>query len=162
MEVKVCAVLATASTVLGLLAGSACSQNRGLSDGERARIVHSVDSATRAFADAERARDPVRVLAHIAPTFYMYGDGTRVEYSVVAAQVRETMPTLRTFETVWEPIEVTVLGQDHALVTFTFRDSLVLGDETVTRAQGPTTLIWERTGPGWQIIYADADHYPFP
>jgi predicted enzyme related to lactoylglutathione lyase len=27
---------------------------------------------------------------------------------------------------------------------------------------GPTTLVWERRGDDWLIVYADADHYPVP
>lgn len=148
------------AAIVGLLACVACRANGPLSEAERTRIEQRVEAATRAFADAERARDPDRVLAHVAPSFYMYNDGERTEYATVAAQIRETMPMMQVFASTWEPIEVTALGRDHAMATFTFRDSVVLGDGTLLQVRGPTTLVWERQGAGWLIIYADADHYP--
>ena len=149
-----------APTTLVVLLAVSCGSNAPLTEAERAAIVQRVDSATRAFADAQRARDPDRVLAHVAPEFYMYQDGTRADYATVTQQIYETMPSLRVFETTWEPLEVTPLGRDHALATFLFADSVILGDGTLLMVGGPTTLVWERRGPDWLIIYADADHYP--
>ncbi len=73
-----------------LLVVTACSSAGGsLSEAERSAIEASVDSATRAFQAAERARDAERTIA-----------------------------------------------------------------------TGPTTLVWQRRGADWLIIFADADHYP--
>ena len=126
----------------------------------QAVIVRRVDSATKAFADAERARDPDLVLAHIAPEFYMYVDGNRVGYDSVASQIRQTFPSLSSFETTWTDVEVRALGMRHALATFRFRDRLIDSAGSATSFVGPTTLIWERRGENWVIIYADSDHYP--
>lgn len=139
---------------------AACGGESAMTGAERAVIIGSVDSATRAFLAAELARDPGRILAHIAPDFYMYNDGGRAEYAVIASQIREMFPTLQRFESVWEDIEVTPLGRNHALVSLTFRDRVVDASGNVLRVRGPTTLVWERRADGWLIIYADADHYP--
>ena len=89
---------------------------------ERAVIVGSVDSATRSFLEVELNRNPDRILAHIAPEFYMYNDGGRAEFAGIASQIREMFPTLQRFESIWDDIEVTPLGLEHALVSLTFRD----------------------------------------
>lgn len=126
----------------------------------RAAVVAAVDSATRAFHAAEVARDGDAVAAHIAPDFYMYGDGVRAEYDDVVPQLRATLPSLRVFDAEWSDIEVRALGPDAAIATFRFRDSVVSADGEISLAQGPTTLVWERRGDDWLITYVDADHYP--
>jgi ketosteroid isomerase-like protein len=100
------------------------------------------------------------VIAHLAPEFYMYGDGIRVEYSDVVAGIRSSFATLRHFEPGWDGLEVIVLGRDGAVATFTFHDSIVDASGEIHQAKGPTTLVWERRGDRWLITYADADHYP--
>ena len=129
---------------------------------DRSAVIRSVDSATASFAAAERARDAERALAHLAPEFYMYVDGVRAGYDSVAAQIRRTLPSLSSFETDWSAVEVTPLGNDHALVTLRFHDVITDSAGGVFRARGPTTFIWARQADGWRIIFADADHYPDP
>jgi ketosteroid isomerase-like protein len=130
-----------------------------LSDAERREVEASVDSATRAFEDAERARDPERAIAHLAPEFYMYVDGVRSGYDSVVAGIRRALGTLQRFEPGFEDIEVVVLGRDAAVSTFTFHDAITTADGETQRFRGPTTLVWERRGANWLIVYADADHY---
>jgi len=147
---------------LALLASlGACNAPSGtLTDAERQAIAASVDSATRAFEAAERARDAEGIIRHLAPDFYMYVDGTRAGYDSTVAGIRRTIPTLQLFEPTFEGVEVIVLGPDAASVSFTFRDVMVTAAGDTLRAKGPTTLIWVRTGTDWHIRYADADHYP--
>ncbi|MDH3290231.1 MAG: nuclear transport factor 2 family protein [Gemmatimonadota bacterium] len=146
--------------VLCLLLLSACAAGRPpLDDAERAAIAASVDSATRAFEDAERARDAERVIAHLAPEFYMYNDGIRADYASAAASIRRSLGSFRHFEPGFENLEVRVLGPHGAVVSFTFQDSIVDGTGQLLRFRGPTTLVWELRGNGWRITYADADHY---
>jgi len=146
--------------VLAVVAGCTATESR--SPAIDASIIASVDSATRSFAAAERARDAEAALAHLAPDFYMYVDGVRASYDSVAAQIRRTLPSLASFETEWSDIEVRPLGPDHALVTFTFRDVIRDSAGVEARGRGPTTLVWARRDSGWRIIYADADHYADP
>ncbi len=96
----------------------------------------------------------------LAPDFYMYVDGGRQGYDSVAAQIRGTMPALQRMEPTWDKVEVSALGPNHALATFTFRDLIVDGSGNRIRLRGPTTLVWRLDETGWKMIYADADHYP--
>ncbi|NIM49131.1 MAG: DUF4440 domain-containing protein [Gemmatimonadales bacterium] len=144
-----------------LVVASACSSGgAALSEAERAAIAAAVNSATHAFEAAERARDAERTIAHLAPDFYMYNDGVRVFYDSVVASIRRTMETFQHFEPGFANVAVRVLGPDAALVSFTFHDSIVTTAGQTLRFTGPTTLVWERRGADWLIVYADADHYP--
>ena len=143
-----------------LIAGACQPQDRPLTNDERQTISVSVDSATRAFEAAERARDPERVIAHLAPDFFMYNDGVRSGYDSVVARIRGTLGSFEHFEPGFAEVDVRVLGRDAAFVAFTFHDSIVTESGDLLQFQGPTTLIWERRGADWLIVYADADHYP--
>jgi len=150
------------TVLLGVVAWSSACQPSGadLTSAERRVIAASVDSATRSFQAAERERDADRILGHLAPNFYMYGDGVRVGYDSTVANIRRTMPTFKVFEPEWSGIEVTVLGRNGAVVSFTFQDLIVTETGDTLQFQGPTTLVWQRHGNDWLIAYADADHYP--
>ena len=142
------------------LTGGCAADGATLTDAERAAIEHSVDSATRSFEAAERARDGERLVAHLAPDFHMYNDGVRLGYDSTVAMIRGTMGALQFFEPGFADIEVMVLGPDAAAVSFTFQDVVITAENDTLRAQGPTTLVWVRRGADWLIRYADADHYP--
>lgn len=145
---------------LALNAAACVPEPTTISDDERSENERGVGAAVDAFAEAERRRDVEAILGFIAPEFYMYADGTRVDYESVTEQIRSTMPSLQRFETTWSNVEVTILARDHALVTMVFRDSVTDGDGVTTRRRGPTTFVWRLRGGDWRIIYADADHYP--
>lgn len=132
-----------------------------IDESTRATIAAAVDSATRAFRAAEAAHDAEATVAHLAPDFTMLLDGARVGYDSVAASTRRVLPSVVHFEPDWTDIQVRVLGPNAAVSSFLFRDSLVLEGGEVVMARGPTTLVWERRGPDWLIVFADADHYPF-
>jgi hypothetical protein len=123
-------------------------------------IAAAVDSATRAFQEAERSLDPERIVAYLSPEFYMYSDGVRQDYETTVSQIRTNMPSFQHFEPVWTDVEVTVLGSNGALVSLLFRDSIVDGAGNLIQMRGPTTLGWRRIDGDWRIVYADADHYP--
>jgi ketosteroid isomerase-like protein len=143
---------------LALLA--ACGPgHRTVSDAERRDVAAAVDSATRAFEAAERARDAEGVVAHLAPEFYMYVDGVRAGYDSVVAGIRRGLPTYKHFEPGFDDVEVIVLGRDAAVASFTFHDSIVTASGETQRLRGPTTLVWVRRDGDWRIAYADADHY---
>ena len=126
----------------------------------RAAVEAAVDSAILAFRDAEIARDVEAVVAHMAPDFYMYGDGVRYGYEETVAGMRAALPNFEVFDVEWTDIEVRALGPDAALSSLLFRDSTVTNTGEVTVQRGPSTLIWERRGDDWLIVYVDADHYP--
>lgn len=131
-------------------------------DVARARVEAAVDSATRAFEAAERARDAEAVVGHFAPDFSIFNDGARVDYQEAAAGARDWFPTLRHFEPGWADLRVRALSPTLAISSFTFNDSIVDADGNITKATGPTSLVWELRGEEWLIIYADADHYTVP
>lgn len=131
-----------------------------LTDAERAAVVSSVDSAVRAFRQADLELDGQRVVDHLWPEFYMYGDGVRSEYAAVRDNIQTFMAGLKSFDTEWSDVEVVPLGRDAALASFRFRDSIVTAEGALVRSQGPTTLLWQRRGSEWRLLYADADHYP--
>ena len=122
-------------------------------------IVATVDSLTRAFEQAERDRQPGRVVSFLATDFYMYADGVRANYGEVVTGIHD-ISTFQHFEPGWDLLEVHALGPDAALVSFTFRDSIIAASGEVLLARGATTLIWERRDGKWLVVYADADHYP--
>lgn len=154
---------ATLRGTLWLILAGACAPGTGaLSDAERTAVAAAVDSATRAFEAAERAQHADHVIRHLAPDFYMYNDGVRTSYDSVVASIRRTMGTFQHFEPGFADVAVRVLGRDAALVSLTFHDSIVTTAGETLRFTGPTTLVWERRGADWLIIYADADHYPVP
>ncbi len=152
---------ASMSCTILLAASAACSPGGStLSEADRTAIAIAVDSATRAFQDAERARDAEHTIAHLAPDFSMYNDGVRTSYDAVVESIRATMGTFQHFEPQWSDLVVRVLGPNAAVVSFTFRDSIVTESGDILRFTGPTTLVWERRGTHWLIVFADADHYP--
>lgn len=130
-----------------------------MTEAERDIVAASVDSATRAFREAELTRNPELILAFIAPDFYMYNDGVRVDYETTVSQIRQSMPSFQVFEPEWTNIEVIPLGPHAAVSTFLFRDSIVDGEGNLLQFRGPTTLAWERRDGNWVIVYADSDHY---
>jgi ketosteroid isomerase-like protein len=144
--------------LLGLTVLSACAQNRPVLDAEA--VSAAADSATRSFQAAERARDPAAAIRHLAPDFDMLVDGRRIPYDSVVASVRRTLPALTSFATEWRDLHVRVLGPDAALVSFVFHDTVVTTEGDTARFTGPTTLVWQRRGADWLLVFADADHYP--
>jgi len=139
----------------------ACSSGPAvMSDAERSTIAAEVSAATDGFREAQRVRDADRTIAYIAPDFAMYLDGARTSYDSVVASIRRSMPTFSHLESRYSDVAVRVLGRDAAVVSFTFRDSIVTTAGMTLLFTGPTTLVWERTGDAWRIVYADADHYP--
>ena len=144
----------------GVILCAGCSGPTELTPEERAELETAVDSAVQAFLAVERAIDAEGVVGHMWPEFYMYQDGTRVEYDAVVAQTRETLPTLALFHADWTDIRVQALARNLVLSSFQFRDSIVTKAGALIQSRGPTTLLWERRGTEWRILYADADHYP--
>jgi ketosteroid isomerase-like protein len=149
-------VLATSA----LAAACAAAPSPGLTDAERDAIAADVRATVDAFADAERRQDVEALVDHLAPEFYMYGDGVRADYDTAVSQIRSSLPALQRFDTTWSGIEVTVLGRDHALVSMIFHDAITDAGGDTTRMWGPNTFVWRRVAGGWKLIYVDADHYP--
>lgn len=125
-----------------------------------ATVRNAVIESLKSFETAERERDVDALLARIAPDFYMYQDGRRVDYASVVEQMKSTVPNLKRFEPSFENIEVIVLDRDTALVSMVFRDVITDANDITTRMWGPTTFLWKQIDDHWKMVYADSDHYP--
>lgn len=146
---------------VAIMAAGACRPEHAVfSEADRTVVAAEVDSATRAFEAAERDRDAERLIAQLAPDFTMLLDGSRVGYDSIATSIRTTLPGMMHFEPGFDDIEVLVLGPDAAMVSFVFNDSIVTPDDQLLMSRGPTTLVWQRLGSDWLVVFADADHYP--
>lgn len=154
-----CGLLASGCSPQGTSDPPQGTSHEALTDAERAAVVSAVDSAVRAFRQADLDLDGQGVVDHLWPEFYMYGDGVRSGYPTVRDNILAFMAGLKSFDTEWSDVEVVPLGRDVALASFLFRDSIVTAEGALVRSQGPTTLIWQRRGAEWRLLYADADHY---
>lgn len=123
-------------------------------------VAAQVEEAVWRFYAADTSRDAEAVIALLSPEFYMFADGNRTGYQEVVDGTRRFMNSITLFHTVWTDLRITTLGPDHAVSSFTFRDSIRTVDGLLPRKQGPTTFVWERADDGWRLLYADADHYP--
>jgi hypothetical protein len=125
-----------------------------------AKVVAEVEAATWAFHAADTALDAQGVIDLLWPEFHMFGDGVRSTYEDVVSGAPAFMASLDLFHTEWTDLRVTALGPDAAVSSFTFNDSIVAKDGTVTRNAGPNTFVWQKRNGVWKVIYTDADHYP--
>lgn len=138
----------------------ACSSREPRPDFDPDEVTIEVLHAVHALARADRTRDAQGVLSLLAPDFYMYGDGERIDRATAARQIQDSLPKLQSFETDFEEIQVTPLAPDAALVSMTFRDRITDAQGNVTHTRGPSTFVWRLREGRWQIAYLDADHYP--
>ncbi len=114
----------------------------------------------QAFRQANLDMDAQRIVDHLWPEFYMYLDGTRLDYAEVRADILSFMGDIRSLHTDWTDVEVLPLGSNKAMSSFRFQDSVVLAAGVPVQTEGPTTMLWERRGADWKLLYTDADHYP--
>jgi hypothetical protein len=127
---------------------------------QRETIVAAIEERIR--ESAERDLDPERALAHFAsvPEFHIYNDGRLLTYDQVAAAVRGGFPKVRSMETPFSNLRVSVLGPEYVLVTATLRRTVVDNTGTVTRTQGAATWVWRKIDGHWLIVYGQLDHRP--
>jgi hypothetical protein len=125
-------------------------------------IVAAIQERIRSFESAEHDLDPERALAHFAsvPEFHIYNDGRLLTYDQVAAAVRGGFPKVRSMETPFSNLRVSVLSPEYVLVTATLRRTVVDSTGTVTRTQGAATWLWREIDGQWLIVYGQLDHRP--
>ena len=148
---------ASLALVVGLQGGPGVMENT-----QRQAIVTAVEARMRSFEAAESALDPERALAHFAsvPEFHVYNDGRLVTYDQVAAGVRGGFPKVRSMETPFSNLRVSVLSPEYALVSATLRRTVTDSAGTVTRSQGAATWLWRIIDGQWLIVYGQLDHRP--
>jgi hypothetical protein len=125
-----------------------------------AQVKTEVEAAVWAFHAADTARDAEAVIRLLWPEYTMLADGSRLSYEQVAAGSREFMAGLALFHTDWYDLQVTPLGQDAAVASFQFRDSIVTNAGELIRNRGTTIFVWQRRGGEWRVLFADANHRP--
>ena len=151
------ALTAAAAVALGV---TACRGDAEPSPFDSSAVAAEVEAAVWAFHAADTARDAEAVLRLLWPEYDMLVDGQRVDYEQIASSSREFMASLELFHTVWSDLRVIPVGPDAAISSFLFRDSVLTRSGELTRAEGPTTLLWERRDDEWRLRFGDADHYP--
>lgn len=122
-------------------------------------VVQQVESVVWAFHAADTARNAEGVIDLLWPEFTMLVDGRRLTYPEVVEGSREFMATLESFHTEWSDLEIVPVGNDAAVSSFVFRDSIVTRAGEVDRAHGPTTFVWQKRAGEWRVLFTDADHY---
>ena len=140
--------------------GCGFSPSRTSQPEDLAAVASEVEAALWAFHAADTARDAEGVIGLLWPEFTMLADGSRATYDDVVTASRDFMAGLAVFYTEWDDVEVTPLGENVAITSFQFSDSIVTKTGEITRARGPTTFVWQRRDGVWRVLYADADHYP--
>ena len=151
-------VLAAPVVLLTSLLGQACAAPADAPSAEEApaswdpaAVSAEVEAATWAFHAADTALDAQGVIDLLWPEFYMYGDGARSTYEDVATGAPAFFGNLDLFHTEWTDLRVTALGPDAAISSFTFSDSIVAKDGTITRNTGLTFPL----NPANETVYSN-------
>ncbi|MEQ9414468.1 MAG: DUF4440 domain-containing protein [Cyclobacteriaceae bacterium] len=116
-------------------------------------------SQVNSFQAADTTLNSKGVLDLLWPEFTMLSDGNYITYDDVSKGSKAFMSSLESFNTKWDSLRITPLGNDHAISSFIFTDSIVSKDGTITQSRGPNTFVWEKRNEEWKVIYGDADHY---
>ena len=128
---------------------------------QREAIVTVVEGRVRSFEAAERARDPERLIAHLAsvPEFHFYHDGRRATYALLAGGVRSALPAVRSLEVAYTDVQVSVLSTEHALVSATFRrETVIASTGAASQSQGGVSLLWRNIDERWLIVHGHISH----
>lgn len=123
-------------------------------------LIEQVESQVMAFHAADTSLNAQGVVDLLWPEFTMLADGNHVKYEEVKIGSKAFMESLEAFHTEWNDLKIIPLGENHAISSFTFTDSLVAKNGTITQNRGPNTFVWEKRNEEWKVIYGDADHYP--
>jgi uncharacterized protein (TIGR02246 family) len=132
-----------------------------MDESQRHHVAHSVEQAMQSFEAAERALDAEGLIGHFAggPDFYIYNDGHRLTYDVMASAVRGAFPTLQSMEGGFSDIHVIVLAPDAALATARFQETMTARAGAVVRQRGVASWLWRKVDGQWRITYGHVDHY---
>jgi hypothetical protein len=147
-------------TLVSLVFLASCAEKEVSPQTDTEEIIEQVTQQVNAFQAADTTLNSEEVVDLLWPEFTMLVDGNPVTYANVKASSGEFMSSLESFNTRWDSLKIIPLGDDHAISSFIFTDSIVAKDGTLTQTRGPNTFVWERREGEWKVIYADADHYP--
>lgn len=123
-------------------------------------LIKQVETQVRAFHTADTSLNDRAILSLLWPEYTMLVDGNHISYNDVKAGTGKFMANTKAFYTQWQDLRIIPLGNEHAISSFIFTDSIIANDGTITRSKGPNTFVWEKRNEEWRLIYGDADHYP--
>ncbi|WP_167606849.1 nuclear transport factor 2 family protein [Maribellus sediminis] len=139
---------------------SSCVQLTNSKETDTAVVIDQVKSRVYDFHAADTAMNAQAIIDLLWPEFTMLADRNYTNYEQVKAGSFAFMESLAAFHSDWTDLKIIPLGDQYAVSSFIFTDSIVAKDGTITRATGPNTFVWEKREGEWKLIYADADHYP--
>lgn len=119
-----------------------------------------VEKQVWAFHAADTSMNAEQLINLLWPEFTMLVDGKYIAYEDVKIGSKEFMASLESFQSKWNDLRIIPLGNDHAISSYIFTDSIVSKNGAITQSMGPNTFVWENRNGQWKVIYADADHYP--
>ena len=152
-------------TLLNFLFGllfilSSCNKKAEKKEIDSVEIIEQVKSQVDAFHKADTTLNSEGVLDLLWPEFTMLVDGNYVAYDDIRENSPKFMASLESFYTEWKNLRIVPIGNEHAISSFIFIDSIIAKDGTITQSKGPNTFVWEKRNGNWKVIYGDADHYP--
>lgn len=136
-----------------------CSKKIEVEKDNSIELIEQVKNQVNAFHRADTTLNSEGVLDLLWPEFTMLSDGNHITYERIKKSSRAFMLSLESFNTEWDSLRIIPLGNNHAISSFIFTDSIVAKDGTITQSRGPNTFVWERRDGKWKVIYGDADHY---
>jgi len=143
-----------------LLLFSSCRQQNVNKATDSAQIIEQVKTQVEAFHAADTSMNAQGVIDLLWPEYTMLTDGNYNTYVEIKAGTKPFMESLEAFHSEWTGLKIIPLGNQHAISSFIFTDSIVSKDGTITQSTGPNTFVWEERKGQWKLIYGDADHYP--
>jgi len=114
------------------------------------------------YVDALKERNVEKVTGYFlrSPEFLFYAEGKRQSYDDIVAQVRELFPSLKSYESRWDTMYVSVLNTDAVAAVAPFHEVLTDKNGVETRLKGEVTWIAVRTANEWKFSYAHATYQP--
>ncbi|MFD2101174.1 hypothetical protein [Flagellimonas iocasae] len=148
------------SVFLVLLVASSCKKQLDSQAIDYTEIEEQVKVQVDAFQAADTTLNPNKVVDLLWPEFTMLVDGNYITYTEVKEGTQQFMGSLKTFHTEWTELKIIPIGEQHAISSFIFKDSIVSKAGEISQSKGPNTFVWEWRDGTWKVIYGDADHYP--
>ncbi|MEQ9167617.1 MAG: hypothetical protein RLO12_15265, partial [Fulvivirga sp.] len=127
-----------------LLLLSSCTNKSEVKKFNSIELIEQVKSQVNSFQAADTTLNSKGVLDLLWPEFTMLSDGNYITYDDVSKGSKAFMSSLESFNTKWDSLRIIPLGNDHAISSFIFTDSIVSKDGTITQSRGPNTFVWEK------------------
>jgi uncharacterized protein (TIGR02246 family) len=129
---------------------------------DREEVRASMIALMNSYIDALKERNAERITNYFlnSPEFVFYAEGKRQGYDDIVAQVRDLFPNLKSYESKWDTIYVSVLNSDAVAAVAPFHEVLTDKNGVETRLKGEVTWIAVRAANEWKFSYAHATYQP--